>query len=205
VDVLHRSSRIGRGASLLSLGALSVHDLRYLLAYGRGAGEALAQQGHGYMSELGGALVVLALATLLATLLAGAISPPPRRADEPAAAAFRRTAMLFALALATIFCAQELTEGALAVGHPAGLAGVLAHGGWVFAPLALAIGALCSLICLVLRGVDRALACITRPRRVPRRAVSLPQPNFATARRPLVLLNLGFGFARRPPPLLPAR
>ena len=143
------------------------------------------------MSELGGVLVVLALATLLATLLAGAISPPPRRADEPAAAAFRRTAMLFALALETIFCAQELTEGALAVGHPAGLAGVHAHGGWVFAPLALAIGALCSLICLVLRGVERALACITRPRRVPRRPVSLPQPNFATARRPLVLLNLG--------------
>ena len=58
------------------------------------------------------------------------------------APAFRRTATLYGLALAAIFCAQELTEGAIATGHPAGLAAVLADGGWVFLPLALAIGAL---------------------------------------------------------------
>ena len=76
MDALRRTSRIARAASLLSLGALAVHELRYLLAYGHGATEALAQQGHGYMSDLAGALVVLALAALLATLLAGALAPP---------------------------------------------------------------------------------------------------------------------------------
>jgi len=138
LNALRSTSRIARGASLLSLGALAVHELRYWLAYGRGAGEALAHQGHGYVSDLGGVLVVLALATLLATLLAGALAPPPRAAHDPPGAAFRRTAGLHALALAAIFCAQELTEGAIAAGHPAGLAAVLAHGGWVFLPLACA-------------------------------------------------------------------
>lgn len=201
---LRRTSRIARAASLLSLGALAVHELRYLLAYGHGAGEALAQQGHGYMSDLAGALVVLALATLLATLLAGALAPPPRPAYEPAGAAFRRTAALYGLALAAIFCAQELTEGAVATGHPAGLAAVLAHGGWVFVPVALAMGAVCSLACLALRGVDRTLARVAVRRSVPRRRETLPQPHDRPARRPLASLNLGFGFARRPPPLLPA-
>src|SRR5204862_65911 len=70
--------------------------------------------------------------------LAGALAPPARGAGDSAGAALRRAAPLFALALATIFCAQELTEGALAAGHPAGLGAVLAHGGWVFLPLALA-------------------------------------------------------------------
>ena len=203
MDALRRTSRIARGASLLSLGALAVHELRYLLAYGHGAGEALAKQGHGYMSDLGGALVVLALATLLATLLAGALAPPARPADEPAGAAFRRTAVVHGLALAAIFCAQELTEGAIAAGHPAGLAAVGAHGGWVSLPLALAIGAVCSMACLALRGVDRTLAQSTVRRRSAWRPATVAQPHVWMARRSLASLNLGFGFARRPPPLLP--
>jgi hypothetical protein len=202
VSALRRTSRIARGASLLSLGALALHELRYLLTYGPGAGEALAKQGHGYMSDLGGALIVLALATLLATLLAGALVPPPRPAHEPAGAAFRRTAALYALALAAIFCAQELTEGAIAAGHPAGLAAVLAHGGWVFLPLALTIGAVCSVACLALRGVESTLARVAVRRSASRRPATLPQPPASPACRPLTSLNLGFGFARRAPPLL---
>jgi hypothetical protein len=204
LSALRRTSRIARAASLLSLGALAVHELRYWLAYGRAAGEALAEQGHGYMSDLGGALVVLALATLLGTLLAGALAPRARPANEPAGAAFRRTAALYALALAAIFCAQELTEGAIAAGHPAGLAAVLADGGWVFLPLTLAIGALCSVACLALRGVDRTLARITARRRPSRRPARVTRRHVSPARPPLTSLNLGFGFARRPPPLLPA-
>jgi hypothetical protein len=203
VSALRHTSRIARGASLLSLAALAVHELRYLLAYGHGAGEALAHQGHGYLSDLGGALVALALATLLATLLAGALAPAARPADEPAGSVFRRTAAIYALALAGIFCAQELTEGAIAAGHPTGLAAILAHGGWVFLPLTLAIAALCSLACLALRGIDRTLARATVRRRPPRRATTVAQPHAAPARRPLTSLNLGFGFARRAPPLLP--
>ena len=204
MDALRRTSRTARAASLLSLAALVVHELRYLLAYGDRAEEALASQGHAYLSDLGGALVTLTLATLLATLLAGALAPAARRPDQPAGRAFRRTAVLYALALVAIFCAQELTEGAIAAGHPAGPAAILAHGGWVFLPTALAIGALCSLACFALRGIDRTLARATARRRSPRRPTILAQPHAAPGRLPLTSLNLGFGFARRPPPLLPA-
>ena len=202
MNAVRRSSRIARAASLLSLGALAVHELRYLFAYGHGAGEALARQGHGYTSELGGALVVLALAAVLATVGAEALAPAARPAGEPPGAAFARTAAHFAAALATIFCIQELTEGALAAGHPAGLAAVIAHGGWLFLPAAPAVGAVCALVCLALRGVDRALARITRKsRRAPERAPEPAGPRSAVQRRPLASLSLGFGFARRPPPL----
>jgi hypothetical protein len=203
LDALRRTSRTARAASLLSLAALAVHELRYLFAYGHRAGEELANQGHGYLSDLGGALVTLTMATLLATLLAGALAPAARRPDQPAVGAFRRTAVLYALALLAIFCAQELTEGAAAAGHPAGLAAVLAHGGWVALPLALAAGAVCSLACLALQGVERTLAR-RAPRRAPRRPPALAEPHAAPARLPLASLNLAFGFARRPPPLLPA-
>lgn len=204
MDALRRTSHTARAASLLSLAALAVHELRYLLAYGDRAGDALASQGHAYLSDLGGALITLILATLLATLLAGVLSPAARRADQPPAGAFPRTAALYALATAAIFCAQELTEGAVAAGHPAGLAAVLAHGGWIALPLALAAGAVCALACLVLQEVERTLAHGAPSRQVRARRVALAEPHAAPARLPLASLNLAFGFARRPPPLLPA-
>ena len=204
MDALRRTSPIARAASLLSLASLAVHELRYLLAYGDGASEALASQGHAYLSDFGGALITVLLATLLATVLAGALAPPARRPGQAAGSAFPRTATLYAFALLAIFCAQELTEGAVAAGHPAGLAAVLAHGGWMALPLALAAGAVCALVCLALQGVERALAqgAPSRPAR-PRPPV-LAEPHAAPARVPLASLNLAFGFARRPPPLLPA-
>jgi hypothetical protein len=201
LDALRRTSRTARAASLLSLAALAVHELRYLFAYGHGAGEALANQGHAYLSDLGGALVTLTLAILLATLLAGALVPAARPA---AGQAFRRTAVVYALALLAIFCAQELAEGAVAVGHPAGPAAVAAHGGWIALPLALAAGAVCSLACLALQGVERTLAQGAPGRAARGRPPALAEPHAAPRRLPLVSLNLAFGFARRPPPLLPA-
>jgi hypothetical protein len=204
LNAFRRTSRTARAASLLSLAALAVHELRYLLAYGDRAGEALASQGHAYLSDLGGALITLVLATLLATLLAGALAPADRRPNEPTGGAFLRTAALYALALLAIFCAQELTEGAVAAGHPAGLAAVLAHGGWVALPLALAAGAVCSLASVALQGVEQTLARTPPRRRARRGSPALAQPHAAPARRPFASLNLAFGFARRPPPLLPA-
>jgi hypothetical protein len=202
LDALRRTSRTARAASLLSLAALVVHELRYLLAYGDRAGEALASQGHAYLSDLGGALVTVTLATLLATLLAGVLSPAARRPARPAAAAFPRTAALYAIVTAAIFCAQELAEGALAAGHPAGPAAVLAHGGWIAFPLALAAGSLCAVACLALQGVERSLARGAPTRRAPARGLAPAEPHAAPARLPLASLNLAFGFARRPPPLL---
>jgi hypothetical protein len=202
LHALRRTSRTARAASLLSLAALAVHELRYLLAYRDRAGEALASQGHAYLSDLGGALVTVILATLLATLLAGVLSPAARRPARPAA--FPRTATLYAIATAAIFCAQELAEGAVAAGHPAGLEAVLAHGGWIAFPLALAAGALCAMTCVALQEVERSLTHGPPTRRVRAGGLPTAEPHAAPARLPLASLNLAFGFARRPPPLLSA-
>jgi hypothetical protein len=204
LDALRRTNRTARAASLLSLAALAVHELRYVLAYGDRAGDALASQGHAYLSDLGGALITLILATLLATLLAGVLSPAGRRPDQPAAGAFPRTAALYALATSAIFCAQELTEGAVAAGHPAGLGAVLANGGWIALPLAVAAGAVCAVASLLLQGVERTLSQGPPSRPTRARPLPPPEPHAAPARLPLPSLNLAFGFARRPPPLLPA-
>jgi hypothetical protein len=212
MDALRRTSRTARASSLLSLAALAVHELRYLLTYGDRAGEALANQGHAYLSDLGGAVVTLTMATLLAALFAGALAPPACRPDRPAGCPPARsvgghtpvrTGLLYALALLAIFCAQELAEGAVAAGHPAGPAAVLGHGGWLALPLALVAGALCSLACLALQGVEQTLAR-RPPRCAPRQPPVLAAPHAAPARRSLASLSLAFGFARRPPPLLSA-
>jgi hypothetical protein len=200
VDALRRSSRTARVAALLSLGALAVHELRYLLAYGDRAGQALAQQGHGYLSDLGGALTALGLGVLLATLFAGALSPAARRERESRIATFVRTAALYALALVAIFCVQELAEGALTAGHPAGVAAIVAHGGWVAMPLALAAGALCSLACLALAEVELAIARVIRGERPRRRTRAVARPLPALARPSPTLLDLGLAAPPRAPP-----
>ena len=42
-----------RGLLLMPAGALAVHQLRYVLAYGSHAPDRLAAQGHGYLNSLG--------------------------------------------------------------------------------------------------------------------------------------------------------
>ncbi|MBA3301689.1 MAG: hypothetical protein H0T15_07440, partial [Thermoleophilaceae bacterium] len=44
-------------------------------------------------------------------------------------------------ALLAIYTSQELVEGLLSPGHPAGIAGVIGHGGWIAIALALPLGA----------------------------------------------------------------
>ena len=54
-----RSALAGRGFMLLPAAALGVHELRYRLAYGADAPQALAAQGHGYLDSLAPWLVLL--------------------------------------------------------------------------------------------------------------------------------------------------
>jgi hypothetical protein len=69
----------------------------------------------------------------------------------------RRSVATLVLALVAAYCAQELLEGILASGHPAGLAGVFGDGGWTAIPLALPLALL---VALGLRGRG-ALAAAT--------------------------------------------
>ncbi len=193
-----RPTAATRAFALLALGALAVHELRYLLAYGGQAQSAMASQGHGYLGELTPALVVLALSALCGRLAAATLG---RGIHAGRRRSILRSASAFVAALGMIFAAQELVEGALFAGHPGGLAAVFGGGGWLAAPLALAVGLLAACADGLLAGTERVLM-----RRAARPRQRLPRPAGARGPRPGSAFHfpapapLAFGLARRPPP-----
>src|SRR5215216_41129 len=119
--------------ALLLAGALGVHELRYLLAFGGGAQSALAAHGHGYLALLAPSLSLLTALGLAVGLVRAAAAPSAR------SSAFVRVCRLWpaaSVALLAIYVSQELLEGLLAPGHPTGWAGVFGSGGWLAVPLA---------------------------------------------------------------------
>lgn len=114
-----------------------LHDLRYLLAFGSDANAELAHRGHDYLAlatPILGVLAALASARFFIGLATG-------MSVDQRARGFRSIWAAATLALLAIYSAQELAEGALASGHPAGLDALLDGNGWVAAPLALVIAA----------------------------------------------------------------
>jgi hypothetical protein len=109
-----RTAHKVRLASILTVGAFGLHQLRYLIA----VGGASTTEGHRYMSDLLPPIAVLVLAALLATLIRGTEGATPDRVP------LSRRIGVFAGALLAIFVGQELLEGLMATGHPAGLAAV---------------------------------------------------------------------------------
>jgi len=148
-----------RSVVALLAGAYAVHTLRYAFAYGGGAHGALHAQGHAYL-----AAAPVLLTMLLAAALAGLVLRVAEGArDRGLEMSLGRGWGVSAAALLAIFTAQELTEGWLAAGHPAGWAAVFAHGGWLAAPLSAGVGLL---VALAHRGASAVLAA--SPGRVPR-------------------------------------
>jgi hypothetical protein len=128
-----------RTSALFYVGALSLHELRYLVGWGAGAERALGQQGHAYLAYAMPWAVALAAAGLAQVV--GRLGA--RRGEGPDHRRPGTGAWLVASAgLLSVYAAQETVEGLLAPGHPAGLAGVFGHGGLVAVPLALALGGL---------------------------------------------------------------
>jgi hypothetical protein len=186
-----------RGAALLVLGALAVHQLRYLLAFGPQSGEALHRDGHGYLAQVLPVLVALASAGLVAGLVAGALATSR---GSGRAARLPARALIYAAALLLVFAAQELAEGLVAPGHPAGVAALVGGGGWLAAPLALILGLSAA---IVERLLDRAERAISERLEAVARPAPAPEPQAvaaAPARVPLPAMPLAFGLARRPPP-----
>lgn len=137
-----RYAALLRLAALLLLGALLLHELRYVLVLGHGRGSAGAH-GHGYLL-LAGPLVGTAAAILLGALVlrsAVCVTPATRTRTR-----LTRVWPLAAAALLTIYTSQELVEGVIAPGHPAGFDGVFGGGGWVSVPLAIALGGAVALL-----------------------------------------------------------
>lgn len=187
-----------RGAAVLTLGALALHQLSYLVAHGGDAERTLAAHGHGYLSTLGPVTATVALALIAATLVGAAFAPRALEPGRPINPELR--AATLALALLAIFALQELAEGLLSPGHPESLAGFL-EGGWVALPLAFPIGALAA---LALGGLERVELLIAGGS-LARMFSGAPPDARNTGSRgergaALARLGLRFGLVRRGPP-----
>ncbi|MGD9736676.1 MAG: hypothetical protein AB7V58_13905 [Solirubrobacterales bacterium] len=192
-----------RAAALMPAAVLTLHQLRYQLAYGDHADSQLAAQGHAYLGA------VTPLAAMLVAIAAGVFIAALARARRDGEAGergrpFLLVWLLAAGALLGIYALQELAEGILFAGHPPGLHGVFGDGGLWALPLAAALGAVVALalrVAAVARrwaaglGDVEAAPADERPRRVPR-----PAAVFMPVLAPLALAAAG----RAPPLLAPA-
>ncbi len=147
-------------AALMGAGTFAVHQLRFALTFRHGTGDPMAMRGHGYLVPVAPVLVgllLLAFAVGLARMARGATDPAPQ---------VRRLWAGTSASLFAVYCGQESVEGMLTAGHPAGLQGVVGHGGWVALPLALAVGLA---IALIMRGAAAAstLVAAGAPWRAP--------------------------------------
>ena len=143
-----RSRNVGGSvarAALLPPAAFAVHELRFLLAFGRDASEQLQATGHSYLHSVVPWLVLLLGVTAGVFLWAFARALGGRRvvshrstADQ--ASAFVRLWLVCSLCLLAIYACQELLEGWFAVGHAAGFYGVFGMGGWWAIPASAGVG-----------------------------------------------------------------
>jgi hypothetical protein len=176
---------------------LVVHQLRFVLAFGGDAGQHLSEQGHAYLGFVL-PFVGVALALVFAHF---AVSVARRRGADagPGAPGLTATWVASSVALLLAYGIQEGVEGTLAMGHPAGIAGIFGAGGWIAVPLAFLVGAV---VALLLRGAASVLARVAvgprgarpkplRPgRRPPRRPELAPADPLAchlSGRAPPVL------------------
>jgi hypothetical protein len=186
-----------KGAALLPIAAVLVHQLRYMLEYGSRAGHVLAEQGHGYMTSLAPwiALVTAAGVGGIVGTFAKAWRGSSRSHGKDIAVLSVWVAA--SIALVAIYVGQEMLEGFFATGHPAGLAGVFGAGGWLAIPAAHVIALV---LTLLLRGTDALASRIARrrsrtPSRPPRVLVP-PVPHQASRK----LAPLARAAAGRAPP-----
>ena len=181
-----------QSASLIALGAFAVHQLRYLLADGMSIDGLLARQGPDYLIHVVPFLLGLGLAVFTARFVRRIIG-----SKEPGAER-RIKATSYALAIAAIFCCQELLEGALLAGHATGIAAIFSAGGWAALPLAAIFGALAAIIDRGIEEIEFLVGASSPPEeRTPIRVRSPGAPERLGRR----LSPIALGLAQRPPPV----
>lgn len=192
------AARAAVSACLLPAGAVAVHQLRYWAAYGSSASAELQRQGHSYLHSLAPWIAVLAAVAAGGFLRAlgralGGAAPPARQALS-----FTALWLSCSACLLGIYVLQELLEGLLATGHPAGLVGIFGFGGTWSIPAALAVGLVLAAVLFgagwALGAVAAATVSVNRPRACPATA---PRPTVFLAPRPA---QLALGWSVRGPP-----
>jgi hypothetical protein len=185
--------------ALMPAAALLVHQLRYTLAFGGHAGVQLQRQGHAYLHSLVPWIVMLIALAIGAFLWALGRAMSGQRSVPRYTLSLLTLWLLCAASLVAIYATQELLEGMLATGHPAGLAGILGYGGWWAIPAAVCVGLVLATIFHGARWVldevaTRHRASSSRP---ARRAPLLPRWRDAPLPR---LAPLAHGWSGRGPP-----
>jgi hypothetical protein len=203
-----------RAAALMPAAVLTVHQLRFVLAFGGSSGEELEKEGHQYLSALAApiAMSVAIVVGLFFARLASAWREGVGKSDARHGAAgdpaswrgFLRLTLLIAASLLVLYSCQELLEGMLSNGHPEGFDGVFGDGGWWAAPLSLVCGLA---IAAALRGARAAIRWVVSRRRRPttphQRPAAAPRPRRLTLPRLVPLAGAAAG--RAPPLAVPAR
>lgn len=186
-------------AAVVPAAAIAVHQLRYWLAFGSTAGVELQRQGHSYLHSVA-PWIVVALAWG-----AGAFLSALGRAMHGQTSVPRYGLSLIALwaicaaSLVVIYSGQELLEGLLATGHPAGLVGIFGYGGWWAIPAAVCVGLVLAALLHGARWVLHEVATRrARTTRAPSPAVpARPRPADVSLPR---LAPLALGWCGRGPP-----
>ena len=199
-----------RAAALMPAAVLTVHQARFMLAFGGSSGEELEKEGHQYLSALA-APIAMSLAIVVGLFFArlasawrdGAGEGDARRravSDPASRHGFLHLALLIAASLLVLYSCQELLEGMLSNGHPEGFDGVFGDGGWWAVPLSLLFGLA---IAAALRGARAAIRWVVSRRRRPRisheRPAAAPRPRRLALPR---LVPLAGAAAGRAPPLV---
>ncbi|HVW46471.1 MAG TPA: hypothetical protein VHA76_05420 [Solirubrobacterales bacterium] len=209
-----------RAAALMPAAVLTVHQLRFLLAFGGSSGEELEKEGHQYLSALA-APIAMSVAIVVGLFFArlasawregageattapggapGDSAPRGSGAGDPGSwRGFLRLALLIGASLLALYSCQELLEGMLSSGHPEGFDGVFGDGGWWAAPLSLACG---FVVAAALRGARAAIRWAASHHRRPTtshgRPAPAPRPRRPALPRPVPLAGAAAG---RAPPL----
>jgi hypothetical protein len=198
---LQRGAVIRRLApvALMPPAAFAVHQLRYWLAFGGHAGLFLNRQGHLYLHSLAPWLALAVAVAIGAFLQALGRALGGECSRSRYTLSFTALWLLCAGALVAVYATQELLEGLLATGHPAGLVGVFGYGGCWSVPAALAVGLVLAAAFHGARWALREVAERRAPSFSARRArTSVPRPSFVVLAPRLA--PLADGWSDRGPP-----
>jgi hypothetical protein len=186
-------------AAVVPAAAIAVHQLRYWLAFGSTAGVELQRQGHSYLHSVA-PWIVVALAWGV-----GAFLSALGRAMHGQTSVPRYGLSLVALwlictaSLVVIYSGQELLEGLLATGHPAGLVGVFGYGGWWAIPASVCVGLVLAALLHGARWVLHEVASRRARARTASSSPGPPRPRPADLSLPR-LAPLALGWSGRGPP-----
>jgi hypothetical protein len=184
--------------AVLPAAAFAVHQLRYVLAFGDGAGAELQRQGHSYLHSLVPWIVLLLGLTAGAFLSALGRALQGQRSLPRFGLSLMALWMVCALCLVAIYAVQELLEGMFLGGHPPGLTGIFGYGGLWSIPAALCVGLVLSALLHGARWVLDEVAARCAPPAIPSRSPTAAARAAAVAvpRRPPVAA----GWSDRGPP-----